>query len=382
MEAEMRFKANSRELRDVISRVIGVVPVRTTIPAIENLLLETSKKKLTVSATDLEISMSTQTDVMDATDGRVTVNAKEFFDIVRNLEDSEIDVTVDESLKLTLKTKSGSYKFACSPADEYPTLPTLAEAAETSTIAAETLKTVIERTIFAVSKDEHRRSMNGVLFLFSGKGARIYSTDGHRLVRIEDKSLVDKPLKREANIQEKALSLAAKSFKVSAVEITITDDHIRLKNADTELITRLIKEPHPDYEAVIPSDIDNNKLMTVARGELLDKVRRVSILSDTVNHLVKFTVDKDVLTISAEDADRGEMGEEKLQVQWSGGESMNIGFNSTYITEAMGSIDAPKVRFALSSATRAATIKPIHEETKTAASEQDILILVMPLRLN
>ncbi len=378
----MRFKANSRELRDVIGRVIGVVPVRTTIPAIENLLLETSKKKLTVSATDLEISMSTQTDVMDATDGKVTVNAKEFFDIVRNLEDSEIDVNVDESLKLTLKTKSGSYKFACSPADEYPTLPTLAEAAESSTIAAETLKTVIERTIFAVSKDEHRRSMNGVLFLFSGKGAKIYSTDGHRLVRIEDKSLVDKPLKKEANIQEKALSLAAKSFKASAVEITITDDHIRLKNADTELITRLIKEPHPDYEAVIPSDIDNNKLMTVTRGELLDKVRRVSILSDTVNHLVKFTVDKDVLTISAEDADRGEMGEEKLQVQWSGGDSMNIGFNSTYITEAMGSIDAPKVRFALSSATRAATIKPIHEEKKAAVPEQDILILVMPLRLN
>ncbi len=378
----MRFKANSRELRDVIGRVIGVVPVRTTIPAIENLLLETSKKKLTVSATDLEISMSTQTDVMDATDGKVTVNAKEFFDIVRNLEDSEIDVNVDESLKLTLKTKSGSYKFACSPADEYPTLPTLAEAAESSTIAAETLKTVIERTIFAVSKDEHRRSMNGVLFLFSGKGAKIYSTDGHRLVRIEDKSLVDKPLKKEANIQEKALSLAAKSFKASAVEITITDDHIRLKNADTELITRLIKEPHPDYEAVIPSDIDNNKLMTVTRAELLDKVRRVSILSDTVNHLVKFTVDKDVLTISAEDADRGEMGEEKLQVQWSGGDSMNIGFNSTYITEAMGSIDAPKVRFALSSATRAATIKPIHEEKKAAVPEQDILILVMPLRLN
>ncbi len=378
----MRFKANSRELRDVIGRVIGVVPVRTTIPAIENLLLETSKKKLTVSATDLEISMSTQTDVMDATDGKVTVNAKEFFDIVRNLDDSEIDVNVDESLKLTLKTKSGSYKFACSPADEYPTLPTLAEAAESSTIAAETLKTVIERTIFAVSKDEHRRSMNGVLFLFSGKGAKIYSTDGHRLVRIEDKSLVDKPLKKEANIQEKALSLAAKSFKASAVEITITDDHIRLKNADTELITRLIKEPHPDYEAVIPSDIDNNKLMTVTRAELLDKVRRVSILSDTVNHLVKFTVDKDVLTISAEDADRGEMGEEKLQVQWSGGDSMNIGFNSTYITEAMGSIDAPKVRFALSSATRAATIKPIHEEKKAAVPEQDILILVMPLRLN
>ena len=378
----MRFKANSRELRDVIGRVIGVVPVRTTIPAIENLLLETSKKKLTVSATDLEISMSTQTDVMDATDGKVTVNAKEFFDIVRNLEDSEIDVNVDESLKLTLKTKSGSYKFACSPADEYPTLPTLAEAAESSTIAAETLRTVIERTIFAVSKDEHRRSMNGVLFLFSGKGAKIYSTDGHRLVRIEDKSLVDKPLKKEANIQEKALSLAAKSFKASAVEITITDDHIRLKNADTELITRLIKEPHPDYEAVIPSDIDNNKLMTVTRGELLDKVRRVSILSDTVNHLVKFTVDKDILTISAEDADRGEMGEEKLQVQWSGGDSMNIGFNSTYITEAMGSIDAPKVRFALSSATRAATIKPIHEEKKAAVPEQDILILVMPLRLN
>ncbi len=382
MEAEMRFKANSRELRDVISRVIGVVPVRTTIPAIENLLLETSKKRITISATDLEISMSTQADVTDATDGKVTVNAKEFFDIVRNLDDSEIEINVDESLKLTLKTKSGSYKFACSPAEEYPTLPTIGDTAETSTIAADMLRTVIERTIFAVSKDEHRRSMNGVLFLFSGKGARIYSTDGHRLVRIEDKSLVEKPLKKEANIQEKALSLAAKSFKGGTVEITITEDHIRLKNADTELISRLIKDPHPDYEAVIPSDIDNNKMMTVGRGELLEKVRRVAILSDSVNHLVKFTVDKDVLTISAEDTDRGEMGEEKLQVQWNGGEAMNIGFNSTYITEAMGSIDASKVRFALSSATRAATIKPIAEEAKGAPPSQDILILVMPLRLN
>lgn len=378
----MKFKVNSRDLRDVISRIIGVVPVRTTIPAIENLLLETNKKKLSISATDLEISMLTQVDVTDAADGKVTVNAREFFDIVRNLEDAEIEVNVDQNLKLTLKTKSGSYRFACSPAEEYPTLPSLSESAETSAIAADSLRLVIERTIFAVSKDEHRRSMNGVLFQFSGNGARIYSTDGHRLVRIEDKGLVEKALKKEANVQEKALSLAAKSFKGGTVEITLTDDHIRLKNGDTELITRLIKEPHPDYEAVIPSDIDNNKFMTVSRGELLDKVRRVAILSDTVNHLVKFTVDKDVLTISAEDTDRGEMGEEKLQVQWNGGEAINIGFNSTYITEAMGSINAAKVRFALSSPTRAATIKPIEENAKSGASTQDILILVMPLRLN
>ncbi len=376
----MKFKVNSRELRDVISRIIGVVPVRTTIPAIENLLLEVGKKKLTISATDLEISMSTQVDINEETDGRVTVNAKEFFEIVRNLDDVEIEIKVDESLKLTLKTKSGSYRFACTPADEYPTLPTLSENAEASTITAESLHTVIERTIFAVSKDEHRRSMNGVLFQFSGKGARIYSTDGHRLVRIADKNLVEKPLKNEANIQEKALSLATKSFKSSNVDLTIAEDHIRLKNSDTELISRLIKEPHPDYEAVIPGDIDNNKLMTVSRAELLEKVRRVSILSDSVNHLVKFTIDKEQLTISAEDADRGQMGEEKLQVQWNGGEAMNIGFNSTYITDAMSSIDADKVRFALSSPTRAVTIKPVPEDGKQ--NGQEILILVMPLRLN
>lgn len=376
----MKFKVNSRELRDVISRIIGVVPVRTTIPAIENLLLEISKKKLSISATDLEISMSTQTDIIEGSDGRITVNAKEFFDIVRNLDDSEIEVSVDENLKLTLKTKSGSYRFACTSADEYPTLPTLSENAETSAISSDTLRDVIEKTIFAVSKDEHRRSMNGVLFLFSGKGARIYSTDGHRLVRIEDKALVDKPLKKEANIQEKALSLAAKNFKGASVEITIADEHIRLKSNDTELITRLIRDPHPDYEAVIPSDIDNNKLMAVNRGELLEKVRRVAILSDSVNHLVKFAVDKDALTISAEDTDRGEMGEERLQVQWNGGELMNIGFNSTYIAEAMGSIDAQKVRFAFSTSTRAATIKPIAEDGKNGT--QEILVLVMPLRLN
>lgn len=376
----MKFKVNSRELRDVIGRIIGVVPVRTTIPAIENLLLETLKKRLTISATDLEISMSTQTDILDGTDGRITVNAKEFFDIVRNLDDSDIEISLDENLKLTLKTKSGSYRFACTSADEYPTLPTLGEAAEVSSISADLLRNVIERTIFAVSKDEHRRSMNGVLFQFYGKAAKIYSTDGHRLVRIEDKSIVDKPLKREANVQEKALSLVAKSFKGSNVEIMIADEHIRLRSGDTELTTRLIRDPHPDYDAVIPSDIDNNKLMTVNRAELLEKVRRVAILSDSVNHLVKFAVDKDSLTISAEDTDRGEMGEERLQVQWNGGEPMSIGFNSTYITEAMSSIDDQMVRFAFSTATRAATIRPIQDNAK--GNGQDVLILVMPLRLN
>ncbi len=382
MEAEMKFKVNSREFRDAMGRIIGVVPVRTTIPAIENLLMETSKKKLIISATDLEISMSTQADITDGGDGKITVNAREIFEIVRNLDDSEIEISVDENLKLTLKTKSGSFRFACTPAEEYPTLPTLGENSESSAISSESLRTVVERTIFAVSKDEHRRSMNGVLFQFFGKAAKIYATDGHRLVRIEDKGLVDKPLKKEANIQEKALGLAAKSLRGTDVEITIADNHVRLKNSDTELITRLIQEAHPDYDAVIPSDIDNNKMLTVGRAELLEKVRRVAILSDSVNHLVKFTIDKDVLTVSAEDTDRGEMGEEKLQVQWNGGEPMNIGFNSAYIMEAMGSIDAAKVRFAFSSATRAATIKPVPEDGKGSASTQEILILVMPLRLN
>ncbi len=376
----MKFNANSRELRDAIGKIIGVVPIRTTIPAIENLLLEIKKKKLSISATDLEISMSTEIDIDSGADGRVTVNAKEFFDIVRNLEESDVEVNVDENLKLTLKTKSGSYRFACTSAEEYPTLPTISEGAETSSISADTLHGVIEKTIFAVSKDEHRRSMNGVLFLFSGKGARIYSTDGHRLVRIEDKALVEKPLKKEANIQEKALSLAAKSFKGATVEITIGDEHIKLKNNETELVARLINEPHPDYEAVIPSDIDNNKIMSVTRGELLEKVKRVAILSDSVNHLVKFTIDKENLTISTEDTDRGEMGEEKLQVQWNGGEQMNIGFNSTYVTEAMNSLGTQKVKFAFSTPTRAATIKPISENGKNGT--QETLILVMPLRLN
>jgi DNA polymerase-3 subunit beta len=380
MEVEMNFKVNSRELRDAIGRIIGVVPIRTTIPAIENLLLETAKKKLSISATDLEISMSTHVDIDNASDGKVTVNAKEFFEIMRNLDESDVEVVVDENLKLTLKTKSGSYRFACSPAEEYPTLPTIGNSDETSSIPADTLRSIIDKTIFAVSKDEHRRSMNGVLFLFSGKGAKIYSTDGHRLVRIEDKALVERPLKKEANIQEKALSLAAKCFKGSSVEITIGDEHIRLKNNETELIARLINEPHPDYEAVIPSDIDNNKIMSVTRGELLEKVRRVAILSDSVNHLVKFAIEKDSLVISTEDTDRGEMGEEKLQVQWSGGEQMNIGFNSTYVTEAMNSLETQRVKFAFSTPTRATTIRPILENGK--AGTQETLILVMPLRLS
>jgi DNA polymerase III, beta subunit len=380
----MKFTVKSRELKEVTARVIGVIPARTTIAAVENFHLEVSKKNLIVSATDLEVSVLSRLQIDAIEEGKVTVDAREFFEIIRNLPDTEIEFSATNDGKVKLKTESGLYKIVGGSADEFPTLPTVGDKATVVSIAADRLGSIIQKTVFAVSKDEQRRSMNGVDFQFIGKDAKIYATDGHRLVRIEAKEITNKEITCDAEFQEKALNLILKSTKGINVEFLVNDEHAMFKTENTELICRLIKEPHPDFEAVIPKD--NNKILIVNREELLEKMRRVAILADSLNHLVKFTIGEKSLIVSSEETERGETAEENIEASWSEKENMSVGFNATYVGDALSHLDSEKVQFLFSTPNRACIIKPLYEngeKIQAQGVEKDsVLMLIMPLRLN
>lgn len=379
----MKFSVNSRELKDAASRVIGVIPARATIAAVENFHLEVSKKSLTISATDLEIAISSRLPVEVKEEGKVTLDAREFFEIVRNLPDTEIEFSASDDGKVRLKTDSGLYRIVGGSAADFPTLPTISDKATEVLIGADRLSGIIQRTVFAVSKDEQRRSMNGVDFQFNGKDVRVYATDGHRLVRIEAKNIIDKEIKHDANFQEKALNLISKNFKGLNIHFLVNDDHAVFKSENTELVCRLIKEAHPDFEAVIPKD--NNKVLIVSREELLEKMRRVAILADSLNHLVKFTIGEKTLVVSSEEMEKGEAAEERLDVSWSEKEGMDVGFNATYVADALGHLDSEKVQFLFSTPHRACIIKPVDENGEKIQAqdvEESVIMLIMPLRLN
>ncbi|MGC8595516.1 MAG: DNA polymerase III subunit beta [Candidatus Kryptoniota bacterium] len=380
----MKFNVKSRDLKEVVNRVIGVVPARTTIAAVENFHLEVFKKNLIVSATDLEISMSSKIHIGTAEDGKVTVNAREFFEIVKNLPDTEVEFTATEDGKVKIKTDSGLYRIAGGSANEFPTLPTISEKATAVSIAADRLSSIIQKTVFAVSKDEQRRSMNGVDFQFNGRDARIYATDGHRLVRVIAMGITDKDVKYDANFQEKALNLIAKNIKGLNVDFLMNDEHAMFRTENTELVCRLITDAHPDFEAVIPKD--NNKALVVNREELLEKMKRVAILADSLNHLVKFSIGEKLLVVSSEEMERGQAAEEKLEAAWSEKENMDVGFNANYVADALSHLDSEKVQFLFSTPNRACVIKPVYVNGGRSQAQDveidSVLMLIMPLRLN
>ncbi|MGB9592467.1 MAG: DNA polymerase III subunit beta, partial [Candidatus Kryptoniota bacterium] len=308
----------------------------------------------------------------------------EFFEIVKNLPDTEVEFTATEDGKVKIKTDSGLYRIAGGSANEFPTLPTISEKATAVSIAADRLSSIIQKTVFAVSKDEQRRSMNGVDFQFNGRDARIYATDGHRLVRVIAMGITDKDVKYDANFQEKALNLIAKNIKGLNVDFLMNDEHAMFRTENTELVCRLITDAHPDFEAVIPKD--NNKALVVNREELLEKMKRVAILADSLNHLVKFSIGEKLLVVSSEEMERGQAAEEKLEAAWSEKENMDVGFNANYVADALSHLDSEKVQFLFSTPNRACVIKPVYVNGGRSQAQDveidSVLMLIMPLRLN
>lgn len=375
----MKFNVQSGDLQKALSKVSGVIPAKSTLPILGNFLFVLAKDTLTITATDLEISMIVTLEVEGSEDGKIAVPARRLVDTVRALpEDKQVRFQADTSNnKIILKTEFGEYKLTGESAEEFPTIPEF-ESKDEIALEHKDLHGMINKTLFAVSTDELRPSMMGVLFQIREHELRLVSTDGHRLVRYIKKNPYPTNggagrEQRDVIIPSKALNLIARSTEHVQNRISLNNSHVMVRFGAATLISRLIDETFPNYESVIPTE--NDKELIVEKDLLLSSVRRVSLYSSSATRQIRFRIGKQKLEISAEDVDFGGEATEKFDCEFRG-EEMEIGFNANYITEILTHIDTKNVRFRLSTPTRAGIVEP---ETQT--EEENLLMLVMPVRL-
>lgn len=370
----MKFTVASNEFQKILARIIGVVPSKSTLPILENILFDLKKNTLRLSATDLEVSMSATVDVKGSEDGSITVPAKRLMETIRALTDVTIVFSADlSSNKVKMITETGEYTLLGESSEEFPTVPQF-KGEEQIQIDGALLRRMIGRTNFSVSTDELRPAMTGVLFQLNQKELRAVATDGHRLVRFTYEGLKQGKSKKDLIIPSKALNLIARTSEEAENTILVDTNHVQFSFGGTILTSRLIEENYPNYESVIP--LDNDKTVVVNRELLLASVRRVALYSSSTTHQVRFSVKKTEMKIAAEDVDFGGEAREKVSCKFDGDE-IEIGFNSTYIIDILSHIDAEEVSFKLGTAIRAAIICPT-----TQKENEDILMLVMPVRLN
>lgn len=368
----MEFKLNSKVLEKLLAKIIPAVPSRTPMPILENFLFEIKDGSLTVSATDLEIALRSSLNVAAEKNIKMVIPARLLYDIVRSLEDTQVNFLVDGKGKIKITTDKGVYGLSYSPSEDFPEIATVSKEKEVI-INGNDLKKALEQTSFAMSKEDMRPAMTGTLVEFAKEGLRFVATDGHRLVKFINKSFTSEA-QEQYIIPERAISVLLKQLSDLDVKIYLSKTYASFIINDLEFISRLIGEKYPSYSSVIP--LENENFLTVNRSELLSAIKRMMLFSTSNSKQVKFSIGENSLEVSAEDVDHGSDAKENIQCEYKG-DPMDIGFNTTYVNDILSHLEGDKVVFKLHSPTKASIIEPVKNE-----ENEDIMMLLMPVRLN
>ena len=388
----MKVSIEKEELLKGIQAVIDIVPSKTALPVLSNILIDASNGQgVCLSATDLDISITCKLSATIEDAGSTTVPARKFSEIVRELPEESLSLIAEEG-RVMLQRQSGAqgtYALMSVPADDFPELPTEIDGTEIAFADGEedrpdsnALNEMVFKTIFAVSRDETRPVLNGVLWQVGDGRMTMVATDGHRLVKY---SRIQQGLPEnntEAIVPPRALNHVVKLMNggISLQKAQFGQSHVLFALGDEDdedaiqIFSRVIEGPYIGYEQVIPQN--NGKRLRVSNSHLLPAVRRVSILASTQTHQLRLAMKKNELELSATSQEIGGEAREHLDVDYDA-EEMIIGYNSTYLQEVLRRITCDEVLFELDSAVAAGIIRPGEQ-----LEGEDYLCLLMPLRLN
>jgi DNA polymerase-3 subunit beta len=379
-DVAMKCSIAQTELLQALSLISSAVPSRTTLPVLANILVEATDEGLQMTATDLDLSVTTRAMADVKAEAALTVPAKKLLELVRKLPKEELKLEAKD-LTLNVGSKSGRFKFLCIRPEEFPARVTVAPDAAL-TIDAKQLERMIKRTIYAVSTDETRPALNGALLQMAEGEIRLVATDGHRLARatLKHPGAVKGALKGDVIVPLKALTHLHRLVAESAdpVHVELSKNHARFTVGKTSLTTKPIEGPFPNYEQVLPKN--NNKHLHVKTGELAASLDRVSVFSDSLTRQVKFAVTRNRLTLIVQTPDQGEANE-GLDVRYDA-EDLEIGYNAGYLLDILRTIDSDEVTVQLNTAVTAGLLVPAPPaDAKGAPALEGLLCLVMPLRL-
>jgi len=365
--------SNKKELMDGLTKVHSVVEKRNTLPILSNIYLQVQNETLTIKATDLEVSMETSLPVKMLEAGKATVSAKNFFDIIRELPEQEIQINSKENHWIGISCGKSNFNIMGLAAEDFPSLPTHSGKNVFKT-KTDVLKKMIDHSIYAVSTDETRYHLNGIyLEPIENNKYRMVATDGHRLACYEDTLFEGNSefITKGIIIPKKGIQEIRKILETEDknIDLSIEGNHILLKSGTTFLSVRLIEGQFPDYKQVIPRN--NTKTIELDKNNFFNSLKRISLLANEKSKGIKLSLNQGKLEISSNNPDIGE-ATETIETAYKG-EALEIGFNAKYLIDCLSVINAPSITFNLNDRMSPGIIK--------IPGNAEYLSVLMPMRL-
>tara|TARA_B100001250_G_scaffold407157_1_gene427459 strand:+ start:424 stop:1599 length:1176 start_codon:yes stop_codon:yes gene_type:complete len=388
----MKLTVTRNDLWKGIDTVLDVVPSKPALPILSNICMRATEDGLYLSATDLDLSVTTHIQANIQSTGSITVPARTFADITREWPETELSIVVEkERLKLfgnlgDSKSGEGAYNLSGMPTDEFPKTPTSIEGLtlslqDNTTLNSAKFLEMISKTAFAVSKDDTRPVLNGVFWHIVGNKMEMVSTDGSRLACYRTSLDLDLQDVDEARVivPPQALNKISKILADSqeSPKITLGQTQILFNTGKTHLSSRLIEGPYVDYAQVLPKS--NEKELCVDSNLLHAAVKRVSVLASAYTRQVRLKLGDSSIELSTASPEIGGEAREVIPAAYDG-ENFDVGYNAQFLMEIIRKMDTPTVVFKLSDAVTAAVVKSQIDDGAADDGVNEYFCLLMPLR--
>jgi len=371
----MEITVSKFELLRELAATQGVVERKTTIPILSNYLFEASGNKLSLTATDLDLSLRTSCEVKVKKEGSCTIPARKLHDYVKLLPDADITIKLLENHWVSIRCGRSNTKMVGMARSNFPTLPVFPTAGVVN-IPAQVLRNMIAKTGFAIANEESRYTLNGALMVLKPESMTMVATDGHRLAHIERSGEKFDGVSGEMKtlIPKKAmdeLRSLLDATDTETVEFAKDESTLYFRIGPRLLTSRQLTGQFPNFEAVLPKD--NNKSISLHGDELAAAISRVAQFADERSRAVRLRLEKGELKISASSTETGE-SEDSIEADYNG-DALAIGFNATYLTDFLKAVGSGEVKLELKDAQSAGQLRPAEGE------DYKYRYIVMPMRI-
>jgi DNA polymerase-3 subunit beta len=371
----MEITVSKFELLRELSATQGVVERKTTIPILSNYLFEAAADRLSLTATDLDLSLRTSCNAKVKKEGSCTIPARKLYDYVKLLPDADITIKLLENHWVSIRCGRSNTKMVGMARSNFPSLPAFPTAGVVK-IPAQVLRGMIARTGFAIANEESRYTLNGALMVLKPESITMVATDGHRLAHVERggekfegvsgelKTLVPKKAMDE-------LKSLVDSTDVETIEFAKDESTLFFRIGPRLLTSRQLTGQFPNFEAVLPKD--NNKSIALHGEDLGAAISRVAQFADERSRAVRLKLEKGELKLSASSTETGE-SEDSIETDYNG-ESLTVGFNAQYIIDFLKAAGSGDVRLELKDPQSAGQLRPAESE------DYKYRYIVMPMRI-
>jgi DNA polymerase-3 subunit beta len=371
----MEITVSKFELLRELTATQGVVERKTTIPILSNYLFEAAADRLSLTATDLDLSLRTSCNAKVKKEGSCTIPARKLHDYVKLLPDADITIKLLENHWVSIRCGRSNTKMVGMARSNFPSLPQF-PAAGVTTIPAGVLRSMIAKTTFAIANEESRYTLNGALMVLKPESITMVATDGHRLAHIErgDQKFEGVSGELKTLVPKKAmdeLKSLLDSTDVETIEFAKDESTLFFRIGPRLLTSRQLTGQFPNYEAVLPKD--NNKSVTVNCEDLAAAIQRVAQFADERSRAVRMRMEKGELKLSASSTETGE-SEDSLETNYNG-DSVTIGFNAQYLVDFLKAVGSGEVRMEFKDAQSAGQLRP------GEGDDYKYRYIVMPMRI-